>query len=429
MKNSQADDFGNETVRDDRPVIEVSRLFKIFGDQGQDRALKLAQEGATKAQIQHETGCVVAINDVSFSVRTQETFVIMGLSGCGKSTVLRCINSLIQPTHGKVLVGDENVAQMSREQLVRLRRKKMSMVFQNFGLLPHKTVLENAAFGLEIRGVPQKERREHARKALDLVGLSDTADQRVQALSGGMQQRVGLARALATDTEILLMDEAFSALDPLIRSEMQDELIALQEKMRKTIVFITHDLDEALRLGDRIAIMKEGRVIQLGTPEEILVHPSDSYIRSFVENVDRSRVLTAESIIRRPGVTINATASLSDAMNLFRDHSFETLFVVDDEGSLKGRILIDHVVDSLRQGDTDLAGVIDGSPTGLPPETPVEELLPLASHSHHPIPIVDNRNRLLGLVTRTAILTSMLRGQPTSGQAALDDSIADKSPN
>ncbi len=404
----------------------MRHLFKIFGEHGHDRALTLAKEGATKTKVEQETGCIVAVNDVSFSVAKQETFVIMGLSGCGKSTVLRCLNSLIEPTHGSVLVGDQDIARLSREQLVRLRRERMSMVFQNFGLLPHKTVLENAAFGLEIQGVSQEERRESARKALDLVGLSKNADQRVQSLSGGMQQRVGLARALATDTEILLMDEAFSALDPLIRAEMQDELIALQEKMRKTIVFITHDLDEALRLGDRIAIMKEGRIVQLGTPEEVLMQPADNYIRSFVENVDRSHVLTAQTIMRQPDVTLNSAASVSDAMHLFRDRSLETLFVVDDEGSLQGRVLIDQVIDALRQGDTDLNGVIDRSSTSLTPETPVEDLLPLASRSHRPIPIVDKRNRLLGLVTRTAILTSMFRGQRASDETAPNDQAAEQ---
>ena len=269
--------------------IEIKDLYLVFGNEKQ-KALKMLKEGKTKSEILKATGCTVAVKDANLSINEGEIFVIMGLSGSGKSTLLRCINRLIRPTSGEVIINGTDIAKVSDKELLQIRRKEMAMVFQHFGLLPHRTVLSNIAFGLELQGVPKEEREKKAYESIAVVGLKGYENQRVDELSGGMQQRVGLARALANDPEVLLMDEAFSALDPLIREQMQDELLDLQEKMKRTIVFITHDLDEAIKLGDRIAIMKDGEVVQVGTPEEILTDPANDYVTRFTESVDRGRV-------------------------------------------------------------------------------------------------------------------------------------------
>ena len=284
------------------PVIQVQNLYKIFGPGARERALPIVQKGASKEDVLRKTGCTVGINKAAFDIFPEEIFVIMGLSGSGKSTLVRCLNRLIEPTSGSVKIGGEDIVAASPDRLREIRRKKLGMVFQKFGLLPHRTVLENVAFGLEIQGVAREERYRRAREAIEGVGLSDYTEAMTQTLSGGMQQRVGLARALANDPEILLMDEAFSALDPLIRAGLQDELLELQARRHRTIVFITHDLDEALKLGDRIAIMNAGEIVQIGAPEEILTNPKNEYVQSFVENVDRSRVITAGTIMRKPDV-------------------------------------------------------------------------------------------------------------------------------
>ena len=270
------------------PIIEVENLTKVFGKNSQ-LALHLLEEGKNREEILKETGANVGLTRASFTVEEGEIFVIMGLSGSGKSTLVRLINRLIEPTEGSVYIDGEDLSAMNKQELREVRRKKLSMVFQKFGLFPQRSVLENAAFGLEIQKVDKEERIERAKKALQLVGLGDYMDQKPAQLSGGMQQRVGLARALTNDPKVLLMDEAFSALDPLIRKEMQDELIQLQSKMKKTIIFITHDLDEALRLGDRIALMRDGNIVQIGTPEEILVNPANDYVEKFVEDIDNRK--------------------------------------------------------------------------------------------------------------------------------------------
>ena len=283
-------------------VIEVEGLWKIFGGDP-ERARTLAQdEGLSKAEVKEETDSVIAVNDANFDVQEQEIFVVMGLSGSGKSTLLRCVNRLVEPTFGTVRVHGENVTAYDQEQLRQIRRTKMSMVFQNFGLFPHRTVLGNVEYGLEISGADEKKRQDKARRTLELVGLEGYEDSNPGELSGGMQQRVGLARALVNDPEILLMDEAFSALDPLIREEMQNELLDLQDMWdpAATILFITHDLDEALKMGDRIAIMKDGEIAQIGTPTEILTNPADDYVESFVQNVDRTKVIPVRTVMRAP---------------------------------------------------------------------------------------------------------------------------------
>lgn len=285
--------------------IKVKNLTKIFG-RNEKQGIKLLQEGFTKDEILKKTGMTVGVNQSSFHVEAGEVFVIMGLSGSGKSTLIRLINRLIEPSYGNIFIDGIDLSEMDKEELRETRRSKLSMVFQNFALFPHRTILENAGYGLEVQGMEKAKKDKIAFESLKLVGLDGYEDQYPNQLSGGMQQRVGLARALATDSDILLMDEAFSALDPLIRKEMQDELLDLQEKVKKTILFITHDLDEALKLGDRIALMKDGKIVQIGTPEEIMTNPADEYVEKFVEDVDKSKVLTASNVMIRPE-TIDST--------------------------------------------------------------------------------------------------------------------------
>jgi len=275
--------------------IQVKALYKIFGPKPKE-ALQRLKNGDSKDEIHRETGMTVGVNNATFNVEEGEFFVIMGLSGSGKSTLIRLINRIIEPTSGAIQIDGEDITKLTKKELIQIRRGKLGMVFQNFGLLPHRNILQNVEYGLEVQNVATEKREKRAREAIEVVGLNGYEDSKPDQLSGGMQQRVGLARALANETDILLMDEAFSALDPLIRKEMQDELLQLQEKLKKTVLFITHDLDEALKLGDRIAIMKNGRIVQIGTPEEILTEPANKYVYNFVEDVDRSKILLA----RRP---------------------------------------------------------------------------------------------------------------------------------
>src|SRR6056297_2332788 len=323
-------------------AITITDLYKIFG-KNPSRAIPLLKDGKTKDEILEETGLTVAIDKASFEVQEQETFVIMGLSGSGKSTVLRCLNRLIEPTSGDVLIGEDqtNIMDLDKENLLELRRKRMSMVFQNFGLFPHRSVLDNVAYGLEIGGMGKSERDEKSIESIEMVGLKGYENKMPNELSGGMQQRVGLARALANDPEILLMDEAFSALDPLIRADMQDELLELQQKMSKTIVFITHDLDEALKIGDRIAIMKGGAIIQIGTPEQILTEPEDDYVKAFVQNVDRTKIITAQAIMRKAPTVQIPKDGPSVAIRNMEKVGVSTTYVVDENRHLKGIVTID----------------------------------------------------------------------------------------
>lgn len=328
-------------------------LWKVFGPQP-NRTIDLLKEGQTKAEVLAETGHVVAVRDVSFSVMEGETFVVMGLSGSGKSTLLRCLPRLIDPTRGQVLIDGQNIAQLDAKALREIRRHKMSMVFQHFGLFPHRKLIDNVAYGLEVQGLSKKKRYARAREVLDLVNLGGWENHYPGQLSGGMQQRVGLARALAVDPEILLFDEPFSALDPLIRREMQDELISLQDQMHKTLIFITHDFAEAIKLGDRIAIMKGGMFVQVGTPEEVVMNPADEYVREFTQDAPRTKVLTARAIMQpaEPGFTgqgepIPVTTPLEQLLPLVIDRDGAAP-VVDGQGELVGAIRRQDVLSALQ---------------------------------------------------------------------------------
>jgi len=391
-------------------IIEVNDLYKIFGPSPK-RAIPMIKKGMTKAEILKKTGCTVAINGATFAIEKKETFVVMGLSGSGKSTFIRCLNRLIEPTAGEILIDGDDVMKMDPEKLREVRRYKMSMVFQNFGLLPQRNVVNNVEFGLEISGMDKDERRKKAEDAIKLVGLEGYEKSLTSELSGGMQQRVGLARALANDPEVLLMDEAFSALDPLIRTQMQDELLELQAKMHKTIVFITHDLDEALKLGDRIAILGPGgRVRQIGTPEQILAKPADDYVKRFVQNVDRTKVITAGTIGGHAASITYPREDLKAAMRVMERHGTSSVFVTDSERHLKGVVTIDSAVDLQKRGEQDLGPVIIDDVYTTSPGTPISDLLTTAIKTKYPIAIVDEEGRFHGAVSRAAIITEVAKG-------------------
>ena len=385
--------------------IKVENLTKVFGKQV-NAALKLVEKQTSKTEILKKTGATVGVYDVSFEVNEGEIFVIMGLSGSGKSTLVRMLNRLIEPTSGKIFVDGINIASMDKETLRKIRREKMSMVFQNFGLFPHRTLVQNTEYGLEIRGISKEERRLKAEKALDNSGLLAFKDQYPNQLSGGMQQRVGLARALANDPEILLMDEAFSALDPLIRKDMQDELLDLQEKLKKTIIFITHDLNEALRIGDRIALMKDGQIIQIGTGEEILTNPADEYVRNFVEDVDRSKVLTAENVMIR-AISVNVESDGPKvALQRMRQEKVSNLIAVDKKRNLKGYITASDALEASLDGKKNISSIVRTDIVSVPPSMLIQEVLGLIYDSPTPIVVV-KEGRVLGVLIRGVVIEAL----------------------
>ena len=386
--------------------IICQNVWKVFGP-NPESVFDLAENGATKEEILEQTGHVIAVKDVSFEVHQNEIFVVMGLSGSGKSTLVRCINRLIEPTRGKIVVDGMDVAQMNEHELRELRRHKLSMVFQNFGLLPHRSVQDNVAFGLEVRGEHGKERHEKVAIALESVGLKGWEKSRIHELSGGMQQRVGLARALAVESEIVLMDEPFSALDPLIRRQMQDEFINLRSEMKKTVVFITHDLLEALKLGDRIAIMKDGVIVQIGTSQEIVTIPADDYVSEFVKDVPRGQVIPVSSIMEDPPVLIRSEQSLEEVVEAMKAERITVAFVVDSNDRLKGTITMEKAMASVRNGISKAEEVAQPEFTSTSPDTPAEQVLPLVAEGNVPVAVLDEEEHLLGVVTRIALIDAM----------------------
>jgi glycine betaine/proline transport system ATP-binding protein len=386
------------------PIIEVKELTKVFGHEPK-RALSLLKQGYTKEQIFKETRMTIGVNRAAFAIEPGEIFVIMGLSGSGKSTLVRLLNRLIEPTSGQVLFGGKDILQMNAEELRQFRRKNIGMVFQKFALFPHRSILANVEYGLEVQGIDKKKRREIAMSALHMVGLEGHEDSRPDQLSGGMQQRVGLARGLANDPDILLMDEAFSALDPLIRKDMQSELLDLQTRMKKTIIFITHDLDEALRIGDRIALMKDGVIVQIGTPEEILIQPANKYVERFIEDVNLSKVLTAAHIMRKPE-TITLERGPRVALKLMVDSGVSSLYVTDKEKRLVGVITAEGASEALKE-NKELAQVMLRDIPVVAPETLLSELFDLMAGIHLPVAVVDEFSKLKGIIIKGAVLSAL----------------------
>ncbi|MCL7748985.1 quaternary amine ABC transporter ATP-binding protein [Halalkalibacter alkaliphilus] len=389
--------------------IEVNHLTKIFGSHPK-QGLKSLKSGEQKADILKKTGMTVGVNQASFSVKAGEIFVIMGLSGSGKSTLIRLVNRLIEPTDGEILIDGEDITKMDKKTLIETRRQKLAMVFQQFGLLPHRTVLTNVAYGLEIQGVDKAEREEKALKSIEDVGLKGYEESLPSQLSGGMQQRVGLARALANDSDILLMDEAFSALDPLIRKEMQDELLHLQNKLGKTILFITHDLDEALKLGDRIAIMKDGQIVQVGTAEEILENPANEYVSNFVKDVDRSKVLEASHVMKKPEVLTTYKDGPRVAVRKMEEAGASSIFVVDKQKNFQGLLTIDDAIKAYKENIPMEDVLINSAVHCADPTTPLNDLIGIAAETKYPIVVVED-GKLLGIISRVSILSGLVLGK------------------
>ncbi|WP_446474009.1 quaternary amine ABC transporter ATP-binding protein [Actinomadura opuntiae] len=363
--------------------------------------------GAGLADVR-KLGVTPAVLDATFEVEQGEIFVVMGLSGSGKSTLIRMLNGLLEATSGTVEIDGQDIAKLSPKALRALRQNKVSMVFQHFALFPHRSVLANAAYGLEVRGVSKEEREGKAREFLGLVGLSGWEDKLPGQLSGGMQQRVGLARALAAGTDIILMDEAFSALDPLIRREVQDLLLDLQGRFGKTIVFITHDLNEAMRIGDRIAVMREGRIVQIGTAEEILTDPANDYVAQFVADVDRTKVLTAASVMEKPLVTVLSTTGPRTALRTLREHQTDAAFVIGRDRRLIGKVKATAVADAVKENVQTLDGLIDPEDLEpVPPDTPVADLFLRSAESDLPVPVADADGTLLGVIPRVTLLAAL----------------------
>ncbi|UOF91654.1 glycine betaine/L-proline ABC transporter ATP-binding protein [Fodinisporobacter ferrooxydans] len=388
------------------PIITIRNVSKLFGSR-QDEAIRLLESGASKDQILQKCGVTIALNHVNLNIQPGELFVIMGLSGSGKSTLLRCLNRLIDPSLGAIVIDGQNIVDMGKNELQRFRQKKMAMVFQKFALFPHRTVLENVAFGLEIQNVDKEQRLQVAREKLAAVGLEGWEEQYPQNLSGGMQQRVGLARALCSDPDILLMDEAFSALDPLIRDDMQSELLQLQQKLKKTIVFITHDLNEALRIGDRIALMKDGAVVQVGTPEEIITNPADEYVSRFVKGVDVTKVLVAKDVMKRPSPVLRLKEGPNVALRVLRDAGLSSGFVVDQERRLQGLIMADAVARAAANKVQSLAECPLEQTIQVAPDTSLEELVNLIVTTRYPLAVVDQHAVLQGLILKSSILEAI----------------------
>lgn len=388
------------------PTLRAEHLYKVFGRRSAEAVRRLSA-GEDRQTVEDELQVTPAVVDACFDVNAGETFVVMGLSGSGKSTLIRMLNGLLEPSAGKVFLEGRELTGLSEKGLRQVRQQAVSMVFQHFALFPHRSVLENAGYALEVRKVGKEERFHKARQALDMVGLSGWEDSLPVQLSGGMRQRVGLARALAAETNILLMDEAFSALDPLIRREMQDHLIELQATLHKTIVFITHDLNEAMKLGDRIAIMRAGEIVQIGTAEEILNAPADDYVAQFVQDVDRSRVLTAEVVKEEPLTTIDVRCNPNETLQTMRDHHLSAAFVTDSEQRLAGAVMDEEVAAAASRGDDSIEGLVHADVVKTTGDAFIADMFTPAAESRLPVAVVDDDDRLLGVVSRATLLAAL----------------------
>ena len=403
-----------------QPQIEVSNLWKVFGNKP-ERALDPSLASESRSAIQEDLGLVVALRDVSFQVNRGEIFVVMGLSGSGKSTLVRCLIRLIEPTSGAVRYDGEDIFDFTSKELIQFRRQKVAMVFQHYGLLPHRRVLDNVAYGLEIRGMEKEARYSTAAAAIERVGLKGWEDYFPNEMSGGMQQRVGLARALAVDPEVLLMDEPFSGLDPLIRREMQDDLISLETELHKTIVFITHDFNEALKIGDHIAIMRDGEIVQQGSPEEIVTRPTDGYVAQFVKDVSKAKIIQAEAIMQEPSAVVHEWQEPEAALQAMRSNNTDRAFLAGGNGVLKGILTEDRVADLVHQHVTGLEKIQTEPVMTASPSDSLEESVPMAARTEHPIAVLDAQGRLVGEIHRGALLAGMAESGANAANVGNDE--------
>ena len=387
-------------------TITCNNLWKVFGPDPES-VIEVADNGLTKDDVLEQTGHVIAVKDASFDILEDEIFVVMGLSGSGKSTLVRCLNRLIEPTKGDITIKGADLSAMSEDELRELRRHDLSMVFQHFGLLPHRSVEDNVSFGLEIRGEHGHKKEEKAALAIDQVGLKGWEKNHIHELSGGMQQRVGLARAIAGGAEILLMDEPFSALDPLIRRQMQDEFINMRDTMKKTVVFITHDLVEALKLGDRVAIMRDGEIVQLATPMEIVSNPADDYVEEFVKDVPRGQVFAANTIMEQPEVVVVSDDNLAETVKAMRKAKVGFACVTDSRGVGRGMLTLEHAKEMLKDGVNSAYEAAHKDYPTTSPNTMLDQCLPLVAEGEIPLAIVDGGGRFLGVITRQTLIQAM----------------------
>jgi glycine betaine/proline transport system ATP-binding protein len=386
-------------------ILQMEHVTKLYGP-NRTEAAKMMEAGSDKEEVYKKTGCTVALWDITLSVPKGEIFVIIGLSGSGKSTAVRCFNRLTVPTGGKVLYDGQNVHEMSKKELLEYRRNKIAMVFQSFGLMSHRDVLGNVVYGLEVKGIKQGQREDISKKFISMVGLYGWEHQSCEQLSGGMRQRVGIARALVNDPEVLLMDEPFSALDPLVRRDMQFELLQIQRKLRKTVVFITHDIDEAFKLGDTVCIMKDGKVVQIGTPEELSMHPANDYVRDFIESADKTKVMTVRNIMITPSCIVRLSDSMDRAIKEMRMNNLSSVIVMDGELHPQGMLFIDEAIQARKENKT-IPQVLQKGINSVKESTLVSDVIAIATESTYPIAVTDESGALMGLVTKASILSTL----------------------
>lgn len=390
---------------DEKHILSVKNLTKLYG-LNKNEAVKMLKAGAEKNEVFKKTGVTSAIWDMSFDVKQGEIFVIIGLSGSGKSTVIRCLNRLHNPTSGTILFDGKDIGKFSQKELTDFRRNKISMVFQNFGLMSHRDVISNIEYGLEIKGISKEEREKKAMEVLKMVGLEGLEHTNINSLSGGMKQRVGIARALANDPEILLMDEPFSALDPLVRSDMQFELLSIQKKLKKTIVFITHDINEAFKLGDKVAIMKDSRLIQLDTPENMSANPADDYVRQFIDSADKTKVISVKQIMFNPSCIIRLKEGAGIAIREMKSNRVSSAYVIDNHMKFLGIITIDNAL-KCRNENGFLSDYIFNEIPTTSSDALINDILPIAANTKFPIAVIDN-GELMGIVSKASILSTLI---------------------
>lgn len=387
-------------------IIEVEHVSKLYGLNRQE-AVRMMESGGEKGEVHKKTGVTVALWDINLKIPKGKIFVIIGLSGSGKSTLVRCFNRLNRPSAGHVRFEGRDLAEFNKQELLEFRRTKISMVFQSFGLMSHRDVLGNVSYGLEVRGMSREERERRAMEVIHMVGLDGWEKQNCGSLSGGMRQRVGIARALANDPEVLLMDEPFSALDPLVRRDMQFELLQIQRKLGKTVIFITHDIDEAFKLGDMVAIMRDGKIVQVDTPEEMSAHPADEYVQAFINSADKAKVLTARNIMITPDALVRESDGAERAIRVMSRNALSTAYVVDDELRLRGILTIRDALKARQEGLT-IAGMIQTDVPTTGPDTLVADIMPIAAEAPYPIGVVDEDGQLMGIVTKANVLSSLI---------------------
>lgn len=387
-----------------KPVIKVENVSKLFG-RNHKEAIEMLSQGATKAEVLKQTGVTVALWDVNFEVYSGEVFVIIGLSGSGKSTLVRCFNRLNKPTSGSIHYKDQAIEKLTHKELISYRRDNISMVFQNFGLMSHRNVISNVEYGLEIKNVGKDLRKQKALEMIKMVGLEGVEDAPISSLSGGMKQRVGLARALANEPEVLLMDEPFSALDPLVKKDMQFELLSIQRKLNKTIIFITHDINEAFKLGDRVAIMRDGRVVQIDTPEVMITNPADDYVREFIEGADKSKVMSVRQVMITPSCIVKTSDGANRAIVEMRSNNVSSAYIVNEKMEFKGMLTIDGAIKA-RDTKGKISDYFSDDVTTINTDATIGDAMPLAANAKYPIAVLED-NKLKGIITKASLISTL----------------------